>query len=1327
MNLCGRSLFAEEYKGDFDAAWEYLQAAQPEAFSSSADLTLRAEYLRCTAVYFILAGDFAEAYKNLDLLHGLLEQLPPEWGLRYTNYKALADSMRRVPPSLRFYHEKGKPLNIPLVDDILGPNDMQPLFMENVQRYFPHGAVRDQMLCQMIPGIHGFPVTSRTLTAWFHPSSPGGTYHKPDTDPVPMITEISKSMAVFRDKAELNGTKGIAVYLTRLIAEFHVFSNSPQTHHVLRELYDKSEAFADYAGMANAKMVEGDHRLCPPFTSPLSLNLVIVNAAAVTGHENMWDLIEFDLPFDYSTEVQSCYQSALKLFQNANCKRGQAAILLRQACCLHIMARLHRKADKELFNKLGEVHSKLREALALFGKDQASVQIVKTHQILLNVTKGNFQGIKAYARQIGHWCASKKNEMLGHVLGLLLCRFAHQEWNKYSNMNSAVIAWECAHELLFPIGDMIPLFQSVVARASIQHEMFNQPASLVLIDEALGMVDEVRDYIDIRLRSAPQTAQGEADETILTITKCTLLWTFGRIVGSIYLRSDNLDNFQEWQVKQANLIENDESFIMWRKRIESDSNTRAYDTFRSVITYPAHTTKGLWRKLLADEAAKVMFGSASITYRHYLFDDEEGDVLKAESIFRKYVREAEQLEKVYTRDLYRIIACERIGDVEKAREILDSISDDELFDGNLEDYRNGIGLRTSFALIAQNALTFVLFGRDMARARRTVKMITQICPEFFSTVLDNEVDYSERLGDYATIMMDLEPELCFSKLLQARHIIETRRRQTTDLDAQISSSDTGWNGEVYINLARLSLRCAGAGVPIQTISNYDHGHFDGMTWEEHALLFVEMSRARAVLESLKTSTSSSFDMPKDVVYKRRLLRSLLSLDTLTDDQEHEIAELRDYLKILESDEALSSATTFIETVNSTIDPKLLYKSIDKNAVVLEVTFGPRGFIAFAVTRDGVQQTHESATRSVDIRRPVMQAMKIMENMNGFIGGEDETAKQQLTRLSKIISAELILPFATIIKEKSHVIFSISDPLTAFPFSILPFEGKPLIMHAAVSQTPSLTVLHYLSQRKASSERPTVTVLAKSPKETTSGSTRGEEDDLHMAAIEAVNIARTFDTWPIEASSLTRADFQQYVEGDSLIMHIGTHGNINHRNPLLSSISIGQDQEFRVVDMSAIRSNVHLLVFAACLSGLGKATIGSEVLGFSHIVLSSGCQAFIGSLWEVSDFGSMLIMTLFYRHMNREPYLAVAELMRKAQMDILQLDSEKAGALLDELMKDWDSTGSHGQKPADFVPDAEFLLLRLRMLLDQLDWTSPFYWAPFTLMGYGSFRFIHEDT
>lgn len=1329
VGLCGRSLFAEEYRGDLDAAGDYLQQTKPD--ESTVEPAVYAEHLRCSAIHSVLIGRPADAYESLEVLKGLLDQLPKEWGLRYANYKVLTDHTRRFPPLLRFYHENGKPINISMLGNISGPFDITENFMNNFRTYLDGSLPRDQAVSQIMNALLGFPMRARNLTHMFHPLSPASQGVASREDIIPQVVEIAQPILKFRDMADSNGVTGMGTYVFRLVVELHLTCQSPQSDTLLQELYQRCERLEDYAGMANAKMMEADNLISPPFASPVTLNLIILDVTSSTLSDTLWDPVESDLEYEYGTRAQELYESALALFQRANSKRGQAAVLLRQGCCLHNKARHERLQNKQVLNILAESELKLQDSLRLFGTDEANALLVKAHLILTGITRGNPVNIKAIARSIGVWGVEAKNEIMAHFIGMLLSRYAHQEWFRFSNMDTALLAWECAYEVFEPLGDVIPMFQSVVCRSHVQHDMFNADAAQILIEEALSIVDRLSEYVDSRIHSAPDTQLGRMDRTTLMTSKFNMIWTFSGEVNNVYIRSEDLEKFNEWNAKLANWVEHDESFIAFRERLETEEPMQLKDL---TLALPQNKMKGLWRKALADDAATVRYASTDITFRRLM---EEGDILKAEESVRRFVNEAMDLEKAYCRDMYRILACERIGDYAKAREIFDTIDDNNVFNDNLAEFQHGIGVRTIFSSTAENALAFAVYGGDMERARRFIDIIIGIWPSFFEKPNENAVDFSQRLNYYAHIMKDEEPELCFAKLLEARQIVETRRTQTKDLDARIGSSSQRWTAEVFMNLARICLRWESSGVPVSFISKYEHGHFDDISWSEHALLFIEMSRARAVLESLQTQAQQVPGMTgvpdtaplSEAVHKRRLLRSLLALKKLSPAQEQEVSQLRKDIDELEEDGNISNATTFIETVNSTIEPKLLYQSIDENAVVIEATFSPRGFISFAVTRDGIQKIHQGTLSVIDIRRPVMQAMHIMRNMTGYLGEEEEERKNALHDLSQKISEILLAPFTEIIRVKSHIIFSISDPMTAFPFAVLQFDGKPLVMHAAVSQVPSLTVLHHLSQRKSASKTPTVSVLAKSPCEEPSENAArgGKEPSLHMAGIEAVNIARMFATWPIEASNMTREDFREYVKGGSLIMHIGTHGDVNYRNPLLSSISIGDDQEFRVIDMSAIRSSVHLLVFAACLSGLGKATVNSEVLGFSHVVLSTGCQAYIGSLWKVSDFGSMLIMTLFYRHLRSMPHLPVAELMRRAQMDLLQLDGEKAGTLLDGMLESWTSTEVDGRRPADFVPDADFLFFVLKMTIDQLDWSSPFYWAPFTLVGYGGFRFVHEDS
>ncbi|KAJ5995255.1 hypothetical protein N7481_002232 [Penicillium waksmanii] len=1342
LDLCGRSLFAEEYRGDLDAAWDLLQKEQPKA---DAGPDACAEYLRCSSIYSILIGRFGDAYKSLDKLQRILDQVSPEWGLRFTNYSLLADYTRRYPPSLHFYHERGRPVNVAMLSDIVGPFDIMQQMLANVNKYMAQGVIRDQGFCQILGATSGFPLLLRNAIGRYHPLSPGNGVNANTKDPAVILEALSTfsaSLIKYRDLSEKNGAKGIAIYLGQLILELHLACQSPTSADIMKEMYQQCDSISDYTGLARLKMMEGDSLVGPGFTSPLSLNIIIADSFSGTADDSIWDPIEFNLDFSYSSEARDCYDAALNLFQMSGSQRGQAAILLRQACCLHNSVRHERITDPQHLDTLAEAELKLKGSMELFGRDETNSQIARAHQILIGITKGNPREAKETASSIGIWGAEARNEIVVHFIAVLFLRFGHQEWFKFSNMDTALLAWECAYEVAKPIEDVIPLFQSLVSRAWVHHEMFNSDACRILTEEALGMLDKVIEYLDSKIESNGDDQLGKTDRSTLLTSKSNLLWTFSHKVNSIYLRLEDLQRFHDFQTKFAFWIENDPCFHHFRERLQEEDRTWTFDP---AITYPRSKIKGMWKKALADDAAKMAHGSAEISYRRLL---EEGDVTKAEACFSQFIEQSEnKLERVWARDLYRILACERVGDATKAREILDSMTDNELFDGNIDDFQQGYGVRGTFPTVAENALSFCVFGCDLDRGHRVIDIICKISPTFFEQQNESALDFSFRLGFFGAVMRDKRSlaELAFSKLLEARNIIDRRRLQTTDLDAKIGSSTAAWTTEVYLNLARICLSWNDSKTPIELASKYDHGHFEDISWTEHALLFVEMSRARAVLESLQSQAKEAqrvSSAPKvapltAAVHKRRLLRSLSSLKSLTPEQEKEISDLREEIKILEQDGNLSSATTFIETVNSIVQPQQLYESIDENAVVVEATFGPRGLVAFAITREGIQQSIQGPTRNVDIRRPVMLSMQILREMTGYAGEEEDICKRKINELTKGISDILLSPFTDTIRSKSHVIFSLSDPLTAFLFSILPFDGKPLIMHAAVSQVPSLTVLYYLSQRESESVAPSVSVLAKSPQETDEplGATRGgTEVNLHMAGIEAVNIARMFATWPIEASHLSRKDFQKYVEGGSRIMHVGTHGDINYRNPLLSSISIGHGQDFRVVDMSATRSRVNLLVFAACLSGFGKATIGSEVLGFSHVVLSTGCQAYMGSLWKVSDFGSMFLMTLFYRRLKSHPELAVGELVRQAQLDLFSMDGDRASVLLDEMVEPWETGssreqgGSEGaeQSAAEFVPDAEFLVLTLRMILSQLDWTSPFYWAPFTLVGYGGFRFMGQD-
>ena len=134
--------------------------------------------------------------------------------------------------------------------------------------------------------------------------------------------------------------------------------------------------------------------------------------------------------------------------------------------------------------------------------------------------------------------------------------------------------------------------------------------------------------------------------------------------------------------------------------------------------------------------------------------------------------------------------------------------------------------------------------------------------------------------------------------------------------------------------------------------------------------------------------------------------------------------------------------------------------------------------------------------------------------------------------------------------------------------------------------------------------------------------------LRMSGIEAVYISKTFGKTALNGADIDAERFRTIRE-ESDIFHIAVHGNFDTNSPTLSSISL--KQRLRVLEIlqhhqGHSKLSASLMVFAACVSGLREIASGNDVLGFSHAVLETGCSAFLGSLWEVNDLASMLLMT-----------------------------------------------------------------------------------------------------
>jgi hypothetical protein len=355
----------------------------------------------------------------------------------------------------------------------------------------------------------------------------------------------------------------------------------------------------------------------------------------------------------------------------------------------------------------------------------------------------------------------------------------------------------------------------------------------------------------------------------------------------------------------------------------------------------------------------------------------------------------------------------------------------------------------------------------------------------------------------------------FGRLLDARQHIELGRNLIDDPDVKPGFMKTARIIEVYLTLAEICLLCSRQELPRDILNCYDFGH-PAVTWEAHAVLFAEEARARATLDALERvkpeDVSDEMVVQRDNMYKRRAMIHLESLRKPDSVQQKELDRLR--AEIIPETNLESRP---LHSVNPLVHPRELCSHLHDDNLVIEACFYDTGYIVFAITSKGIQAVSQGTVRDNDMRRWAMESMQILRSISDESAGSDKLQKlrSDLNDYCSKIAEVLINPFAYMVRQKRHIIFSVTQPLNAFSFSRLPFNKQPVIHHAAVSQTPSLTVLYHLIQRAPSTVSPGISVFAKSILERKSSSEDtdiADETPLPWAAIEALQLANMFSTW-----------------------------------------------------------------------------------------------------------------------------------------------------------------------------------------------------------------------
>jgi CHAT domain-containing protein len=137
-----------------------------------------------------------------------------------------------------------------------------------------------------------------------------------------------------------------------------------------------------------------------------------------------------------------------------------------------------------------------------------------------------------------------------------------------------------------------------------------------------------------------------------------------------------------------------------------------------------------------------------------------------------------------------------------------------------------------------------------------------------------------------------------------------------------------------------------------------------------------------------------------------------------------------------------------------------------------------------------------------------------------------------------------------------------------------------------------------------------------------------------------------------------------------IIHFATHGFVNARFPWESYLVFsGENPKLTLAEVGQLHFTADLVVLSACESGRGRLIRGQGIWGFPSQFLSSGAKNVVVSLWKVEDLSTAKLMGEFYRAMSPD-FKQYGQSLRTAKLKII----------------------------------------------NDKEWSHPYYWAPFVIYG-----------
>ena len=367
-------------------------------------------------------------------------------------------------------------------------------------------------------------------------------------------------------------------------------------------------------------------------------------------------------------------------------------------------------------------------------------------------------------------------------------------------------------------------------------------------------------------------------------------------------------------------------------------------------------------------------------------------------------------------------------------------------------------------------------------------------------------------------------------------------------------------------------------------------------------------------------------------------------------------------------------------------------SIEQTLAEIERQTGNRSAVIYAVTEpDGVKlvlftAAAEPVTKVIPVNRD--QLLGVTNELRVQLTDAFRRRGNGYLKPAQQLYQWLIAPIASELEaaEIDTLLFSMDAGLRTIPMPVLHDGEQFLIENYSLSMIPTFSLMNSNYQPLTNPR-----ILAMGASEFT------ELNPLPAVPVELSTIAQEVGGQVFLNQEFTLENLIQERQRYAYeIIHLGTHADFKSGGPSNSYVQLWNDK-LTLAQMQQMNWDdppVELLVLSACRTAVGD---NQAELGFAGLAVASGVKSALGSVWQVSDQGTLALMTELYNQLGQTQIKA--EALREAQLSML-----RGNVVIEAGQLRGSGTGGGVSLPPQLAE------------LGQVDLSHPYYWSGFMMIG-----------